>query len=173
MASYILEDVFNKNNYSTLVEERSIKDILNMNNWKYSSSYKASRILMEDSFRKHNSLKYFIDVHRDSLVKDKTSITINGKEYAKILFLIGLENEKYLSNLEFTEKINNKINEKYPGLSKGIYKKGGAGVNGVYNQDFSSYTILIEIGGFESSSVEVLNTSLAFAECFMEVIRSV
>ena len=26
-------------------------------------------------------------------------------------------------NLEFTEKINNKINELYPNLSKGIYKK--------------------------------------------------
>ena len=73
--------------------------------------------------------------------------------------------------MEFTEKINNKINEKYPGLSKGIYKKGGEGVNGIYNQDFSPYTILIEIGGFESGTIEVLNTSLAFAECFMEVIK--
>ena len=52
-----------------------------------------------------------------------------------------------------------------------VLQKEGYGVNGVYNQDFSSYTILIEIGGFESSSVEVLNTSLAFAECFMEVIK--
>lgn len=173
MASYILEDVFKKNNLDSLVEERSIKDILTSNGWKYNSSYRASRLLMEDSYSKYKSLKYFIDVHRDSLNKDKTTVLIDGKSYAKILFLIGLDNNKYLSNLEFTEKINNKINEKYPGLSKGIYKKGGEGVNGIYNQDFSPYTILIEIGGFESGTIEVLNTSLAFAECFMEVIKNV
>ena len=39
MNDYILEDIFNKNGYSTLVEERSIKEILNQNNWKYANSY--------------------------------------------------------------------------------------------------------------------------------------
>ena len=63
------------------------------------------------------------------------------------------------------------MNELYPGLSKGIYKKGGPGVNGVYNQDFSPYTILIEIGGYENTTNEVLNTSIAFSKCFMEVIN--
>ena len=62
------------------------------------------------------------------------------------------------------------LNEKYPNLSKGIYKKGGEGVNGVYNQDNSKYTILIEIGGVDSTTAEVLNSTLAFTECFMEVI---
>ena len=169
--NYILEDIFNKNNYKTLVEERSIKDILNNNNWNYSYSYKASRILMEDAKKNNPSLKYFIDIHRDSLEKDKTYIKIDDKDYAKIIFLIGLENPNYNDNLEFTEKINNKVNEYYPGLSKGIYKKEGPGVNGVYNQDFSKYTILIEIGGYENNTTEVLNTSIAFSRCFLEVIN--
>ena len=78
--------------------------------------------------------------------------------------------QNYQENLAFTEKINNKLNEKYPNLSKGIYKKQGKGVNGVYNQDFSPYTILVEMGGPENKIDEVLNTSLAFAECFLEVI---
>ena len=63
-----------------------------------------------------------------------------------------------------------KISEKYPGLSKGIYKKGGAGVNGVYNQDFSPYTILIEIGGEENTTTEVMNTTVALGEILSEVI---
>ena len=171
MNNYILEDIFNKNGYKTVVEESSIKEILNNNNWNYVYSYKASRLLLEDSIIKYPTLKYFIDIHRDSLKKDKTTTTINNKDYAKIIFLIGLENPNYQENLEFTEKINNKINELYPGLSKGIYKKGGPGVNGVYNQDFSKYTILIEIGGYENTTTEVLNTSIAFSKCFMEVIN--
>lgn len=172
MASYILEDVFNKNNYKTLVEERSIKEVLNANNWRYYKSYDASRIYLNDSKNKNPTLKYFIDVHRDSLEKGKTTVSINGKSYAKLIFLLGGENPKYLENKEFIEKINNKIEEKYPNLSKGIYQKEGQGVNGIYNQDNSKYTILVEIGGYENTSDEVLNSSLAFSECFLEVINN-
>ncbi len=172
MVDYILEDVFTKNNFKTLVEERKIKDVLNENNWNYNYSYVASRSFMEDVLLKNSSLKYFIDVHRDSLEKDRTTVSIDGKDYAKILFLIGLENANFQENLNFTEKINNKLDERYPNLSKGILKKGGAGVNGVYNQDFSKYTILIEVGGMENTPTEVLNTSLAFAEVFLEVIQA-
>lgn len=171
IADYILEETFNNNSYQTLVEENSIKEILNQNNWKYSYSYKASRLLLEQRKKENTTLKYFIDVHRDSLPKEKTTIEINGKKYAKTIFLIGLENPNYEENLIFTEKINSLMNERYPNLSKGIYKKGGAGVNGVYNQDFSSYLILLEIGGYENTTTEVMNSTLAFAECFMEVIK--
>ena len=171
MNDYILEDIFNKNGYKTIVEETSIKDILNNNNWNYSYSYKASRTLLEKRIVEYPTLKYFIDIHRDSLDRSKTTVNIDGKDYAKVIFLIGLENPNYEKNLEFTEKINNKMNEYYPNLSKGIYKKGGPGVNGVYNQDFSPNTILIEIGGNENTTNEVLNTTLAFSKVFMEVIN--
>ncbi len=171
VADYILQEVFCENGFKTLVEEGSIKEILNQNKWNYAGSYKASRILMENAKSNNPSLVYFIDVHRDSLGKEKTTVTIDGKNYAKTIFLIGLENKNYQENLAFTEKINNKLNELYPNLSKGIYKKGGAGVNGVYNQDFSNRTILLEIGGPDNTIGEVLNTSLAFSKVFMEVIK--
>ncbi len=172
MASYIMQDKLNNLGIETLVEERSIKEILNNNNWRYYKSYDASRIYLDDSKSKYPSIKYFIDVHRDSLKGDKTTVEIGNKKYAKIVFLIGLENKNYKENLEFTTKINDKLNEKYPNLSKGIYEKGGDGVNGVYNQDNSKYTILVEIGGVDNTTNEVLNTTLAFSECFMEVIST-
>ena len=171
ITNYILEEIFNKNKLYTYVEESNIKEILNKNSWNYSYSYKATRILLEQRKQEYPTLKYFIDIHRDSITKDKTTININNKSYAKILFLIGLENPNYQENLSFTEKLNNLINQKYPNLSKGIYKKGGPGVNGVYNQDFSKYLILVEMGGYQNTPIEVLNSSLALAECFMEVIN--
>ncbi len=170
MNDYILEEVFNKNNYKTIVEEASIKEVLNQNNWRYNNSYKASRILMEKAKNDNPSLIYFIDVHRDSLTKERTTVKINDKSYAKTIFLIGLENPNYEKNLAFTNMINDEMNKKYPGLSKGIYQKGGVGVNGVYNQDFSPQAILIEIGGVDNTPSEVLNSTLAFADCFLEVI---
>ena len=96
-----------------------------------------------------------------------------NKDYAKILFLLGLENPNYNENLEFITKINDKLNSLYPGLSKGILKKSGAGVNGVYNQDFSPYTILVEFGGVDNTTYEVLNSSLAFSKCFLEVLNEI
>lgn len=171
MNNYILEEKFEKEGFTTYVEEERIKEILNKNNWNYAGSYLASRTLLEKRKQEHPSLKYFIDVHRDSLPKSRTTVTINEKDYATILFIVGLENKNYQENLSFTEKINNKLNEKYPNLSKGIYKKEGEGVNGVYNQDFSPRTILVEMGGPENSIEEVLNTSLAFSDCFLEVIK--
>ncbi len=173
MINYILENTFNSNDYQTLVEERSIKELLNKNSWKYAASYKASRLYMEDAKLNNSSLKYFIDVHRDSLKKDRTTVTIGDKDYAKILFLLGLENPNYNENLEFITKINDKLNSLYPGLSKGILKKSGAGVNGVYNQDFSPYTILVEFGGVDNTTYEVLNSSLAFSKCFLEVLNEI
>lgn len=171
ISNYILEEIFNENNLGVYVEETSIKEILNNNNWNYSYSYLASRKLLEQRKKEIPSLKYFIDLHRDSLTKDKTTVIINNKQYAKLLFVIGQDHNNYLENLKFTEKINNKLNEKYPTLSKGIYQKGGVGVNGIYNQDFSNYTILLEVGGYQNTPVEVLNSLIAFSECFMEVIK--
>lgn len=172
MNNYILEEKFEQNGYSTIVEEQNIKTVLNEHKWNYAGSYNASRIFLEQAKKNYPTLKYFIDVHRDSLKKEATTIELNNKSYAKILFIIGLENPNYEQNLSFTEKINNQLNEKYPGLSKGIYKKEGTGVNGVYNQDFSPYTILVEMGGPENTVDEVLNTSLAFSDCFLEVIKN-
>lgn len=170
MNNYILEEKLEEANYNTIVEEKNIKQVLNEHGWNYAGSYNASRIFLEEAKKNYPTLKYFIDVHRDSLPKERTTVTIDNKNFASILFLIGLENPNYSENLAFTEKINEKINEKYPTLSKGIYKKQGEGVNGVYNQDFSPFTILVEMGGPENTIDEILNTSLAFSECLIEVI---
>ena len=171
VASYIMQEKLKEDGINSLVEERSISDYLKANNKKYVYSYEASRSYMETSKQNNPSLKYFIDVHRDSLTRDKTTTEINGKSYVKILFLIGLENPNFEKNLEFTTKINDKINELYPGLSKGIYKKGGEGVNGVYNQDFSPTTILVEFGGNENTIDEVFNSTVAFTKAFESVIK--
>ena len=170
MNNYILEEKLEEASYNTIVEEKNIKQVLNEHGWNYAGSYNASRIFLEEAKKNYPTLKYFIDVHRDSLAKERTTVTIDNKNFASILFLIGLENPNYSENLAFTEKINEKINEKYPTLSKGIYKKQGEGVNGVYNQDFSPFTILVEMGGPENTIDEILNTSLAFSECLIEVI---
>lgn len=158
MASYMLKEKLNKLNIPTIVEETNITEILRINSWKYSYSYKASRMLLENARSNYSSLKLFIDLHRDSSSKDKTTLNINGINYAKVLFICGLDNPYYENNLNVITNLNERIKKIDSSLSRGIYKKSGSGVNGVYNQDFDKYSILIEMGGQFNTIDEVDNT---------------
>lgn len=171
MASYILREKLNNNDIPAIVEENDVTEFLKTNNWNYAASYKVTKLLMEDAYSKNPSLEYFIDLHRDSVNKKISTATIREKQYAKILFIVGLENKNYDKNLALTEKLNDMFDKKYPGLSRGIYKKQGAGVNGVYNQDFHPNTILIEVGGEENTIDEVFNTCTAISEILVEYIN--
>ena len=171
MASYLFKEKLNKLGISTIVEETNLSEFLNLNNWDYSSSYKASRIFMLDKLNKYNSLVYLIDLHRDSVGRNLTTININGKSYAKVLFVVGKDFNGYEKNLELANKVSDLINKYFPGLSKGILKKGGSGVNGIYNQDLSSNSMLIELGGVENDINEVLNTLDALSVVFNELVK--
>ena len=169
-ASFYLQKRLKQLNIDSIVETNSIKDILTSNNWNYASSYKVSRMFLEKRKSDNKSLKYYIDIHRDSVNKNISTITINNKKYAKILFLLGLDNEKYKNNEKNIQKLENWVNKNYKGLSRGIYKKSGKGVNGIYNQDFSENCFLIEIGGEENTYEEVENTIDVIAEMIKDMV---
>lgn len=158
LASYYLQEQLKNEGIISIVEDRSIAKLLKENDWIYSRSYDASRIYLEDIKQRYPSIKYFIDLHRDSSVKEKTTTTYEGKDYAKILFIIGLEQDNYEANLEITNRLNEILKSNVPTISRGIYKKSGPGVNGIYNQDFDSNCILIEMGGQYNNIIEVSNT---------------
>ena len=147
------------------VELNSIKKILDDNNWIYKDSYKASRLLLE----KNNNYEYYIDIHRDSSSYDKTTLN-SDKVYAKIMFIVGLENESYEYNLKLSNELSDMLNKKVDGISRGVLKKEGLGVNGVYNQDFSHNLLVVEIGGVDNNILEVSNSIKVFADVLSEYI---
>ena len=108
-------------------------------------------------FNNDEDIKYYIDVHRDSV--KNTTIEIKNKKYAKIMFVLGLENDKYLENKIVMQKMNDYLNSNYPGISRGIYEKKGKDVNGIYNQDYSRNVLLMEVGGIENTIDEVNNST--------------
>lgn len=158
LASYYFQERLKDLGIESVVEKRKIKDVLEGNGWNYRYSYNASRVYLEEVSKNNPSIKYFIDLHRDSVGKDKTTTTINGKSYAKVMFLVGLEHENYQKNLDLATRLNELISQFDSTLSRGIYQKEGPGVNGIYNQDFNSNTILIEVGGQYNTIEEVANT---------------
>lgn len=158
MASYIFQDKLEKLGIGTIVMEDNLIDYMNLNNMKHAQSYKASRIFASKTINENPSLKLIIDLHRDSIPKEKSTVIINNKSFAKISFVIGNEHDNYEQNLELTNKLNEKIKEKYPSLTRGVLIKGGKGNNGVYNQDLSPKVTCIEIGSDSNTIDEVLNT---------------
>lgn len=172
MASYLLEGMLNKDGIDTIVEESNINDFLSLNGWNYSYSYKASRYFVEDTINKNPSLELIIDLHRDSIAKEKSTVKVGGKNYAKLLFIIGTD-YKNEENLNLANALNNIIKEKYPDLTRGIKMQGGEGYNGVYNQDLSNKMILIECGGNENSIDEVMNTIIVLKDAIKQYLGDI
>lgn len=171
MTTYLFKEKLNNNGISTVAETANMTELLSINGWDHSYSYKASRLLLLEKINKYNSLKYFIDIHRDSVSKEVSTAKIGDKDYARILFVIGLEHPGYEKNLTLATNINNLINKYYPNLSRGIYKKEGSGVDGIYNQDVSSGCMLIEVGSKDNNINEVMNTTSALTDIFSKYIK--
>ena len=171
MASYILREKLNNLNIPSLVETSDVTTLLNTNGWNYASSYKASKYFIQSTLEKYPNLDLLIDIHRDALPKDRSTVNINGKNYAKVLFVVGLDHPNYEANLKVTEKINNLISKDYPTLTRGILKKQGKNVNGIYNQDLNGHIILMECGGNENKIDEVMNTLEVIANVIKQYLE--
>ena len=157
-ASYMMKEKFDKLGLYTIVEDNDISKYLSDNNMKYSESYKASRYYLLENINKYDSIKLYLDVHRDAISHEYSTVNIDGVDCAKIMFVVGKEHDNYLKNLENTKLLNEMIKDKYPTLTRGVLEKEGAGVNGIYNQDLASNIMLIELGGNYNNISEVANT---------------
>lgn len=159
MMNYILKDYLNDLGISVLIEEQSISSVLKNHNWSYKYSYEASKELISPVIKAQPQLKLIIDLHRDSSILNKTLLETDDKKYAKILFVVGKEHANYKKNLELATTLNTLLESEVPHISRGITIKEGAGVNGIYNQDLSHKSVLIELGG-QYNEIEELNNSL-------------
>ncbi|HHW36874.1 MAG TPA: stage II sporulation protein P [Bacillales bacterium] len=152
----------------TQFEGADITKLLSEKGMNYNQSYDASRPVVKNAMANNRDLKYFFDIHRDSQSHKITTTKINGKDYARTIFIIGGEHAKYKQNLKMATDLHNLLEKEYPGLSRGVTKKQGEGTNGKFNQDLSENAILIEMGGPENSLEEVYRTVEAIAEIFSE-----
>jgi stage II sporulation protein P len=143
----------------------------NVKDFKYPLSYKYSLKTLQEASASHPDLKYYFDIHRDSSVRSRTTATIDGKDYAQVYFIIGGSNPTWKKNEEFANEIHQILEAKHPGISKGIHAKSEKeGGNGLYNQNFSPNSILIEVGGPYNTLEECYRTTDWLAEAISEVI---
>lgn len=162
-ASILLQEELNKLGIPTIVEERNATQYINENNLNFDDSYIATRTFLEDKLKKYN-FDLIIDLHRDAVSETLTTTTIDGKEYAKIMFV---NNINYEENVAIANKLNDIIKNKNESLTRGIYKKYVDN----FNQDLNSNVILLELGGNYNKMEEVENTIKILAESIKELLK--
>ena len=158
MVSYLLSDRLNKEGIKTISENTNIYEFIKTSNLPENSFYASTRIFIKNMMNKYNTLKYFIDIHRDAVSKEISTANISGKNYARILFVLGTTNPNYKENENLMQSLDEISDKYYPNLSRGIFKRDTPDWPDSYNQDLNSGVILIEVGSSENTIEEVSNT---------------
>jgi stage II sporulation protein P len=110
------------------------------------------------------------DIHRDSKKRSDTTINLNGKDYPTIAFIVSRSSINYEENFKFAELLHNKIEEKFPRLSRGVFVKDNPPKQNTYNQDIFGNSVLLEIGGVENTLQEEFRAADVLAEIIKEIL---
>ena len=146
----------------------------------FQGSYARSLETLNENLKKNDSLKIVFDIHRDGIdkietlpnyntLKEDSVVTINGERVAKILFVVGGQNENYDKVLKLAEYIRVRSDEMYPGLAKKTIVKDYA----KFNQYKSDFSLLIEIGSNANHIDEAIRTTKYLAEIMDSVINDI
>ena len=158
--SEMLKEELLEDKVYSIVEEQSIKKGLDKYGYDYSYSYRISLEYLKEKKEKFPTLKYFFDIHRDSVKGENSRANISGKTYAKVMFLIGKNHEDYKKNEQNIKVMENYLNEHYPGILRDTYYQPLYS----YNQEYSSNMFLIEVGGVDNTLEELYNSSVALGD---------
>ncbi|RKD26823.1 hypothetical protein BEP19_16655 [Ammoniphilus oxalaticus] len=162
-----LGEELKKRGIQTIVDTTDHQQILEEQGLAYALSYAVSLKAAKAAMAENEQISYVFDIHRDSKRKDKTTTVINGKAYARPFFVIGKRNPLWEQNAELANQFHHLLEQKYPGLSIGVFAKGEG--HGEYNQSISPNSLLIEVGGIDNTLEEVYNTSAALADVFADI----
>ncbi|MBO8127954.1 MAG: stage II sporulation protein P [Peptococcaceae bacterium] len=114
---------------------------------------------------KKNPVALF-DVHRDGVPDaDFYRRNIDGKEVTQCRLVIGRQNSKMKSNLDFAKRLMAAANKRHPNLVKEIFLGKGN-----YNQDLMSTALLIEVGTHTNSRERAQNGVALLADVVPSVL---
>ena len=127
----------------------------------YTESYGRSAQTARDYLEQYPSIKVILDVHRDAIEQDGTRIKpltqIDGEDTAQVMIIAGCNNGSTVllpdweKNLAFAAAWETEMETLYPGLTRPVL----CGYR-FYNQDVTTGSLLIEIGGHANTLEEAV-----------------
>jgi stage II sporulation protein P len=165
-----LSQSLKKRGINSIQDQTNINQILKEKSLPFSDSYKVSREPLEEALANNKTIQMVFDLHRDSRKRSETTINLNGKDYPRIVFIVSRSSVNYEENFKFAELLHNKIEDKYPHLSRGVFVKDNPPKQNTYNQDLFGNSVLLEIGGPENTLDEEYRTVDVFSEIIKEIL---
>ncbi len=142
----------------------------------YMTSYSNSLKTVQKLIKQYPSLKILIDLHRDapfpeaSRSRELTTVKIDGTTYSRIMFVVGSDTNfphpNWKENYNFCYLLNEMIENKYPGISRGILLREER-----FNQHLSNKAILVEIGSHGNTMEESIRSAKLFANTLADLIQ--
>ena len=128
----------------------------------YTGSYANSRAVVQQYLAQYPSIKVVLDVHRDAIERENGTrcapvCTIDGRQAAQVMIICGCDNgtsvqlPAWRQNLRFAAAWERSMEGMYPGFTRPVlfsYR--------FYNQDLTTGSLLIEIGGHGNNLNEAL-----------------
>lgn len=158
--SSILYEELEKMGIGAIKEERPIIKEVNKRGLDYTGTYAVSFEYLKDVKSKNPSIKMFFDMHRDSVKGSAAHISIKGKDYAKMMFLVGTKNKNYKKNVKHLKVMKKYLDKHYPNLVRDTYYQS----HSAFNQFYDEGMFLIELGGPDNTLEEIYNTTLALSK---------
>ena len=128
----------------------------------YTGSYANSRAVVQRYLAQYPSIKVVLDVHRDAIERENGTrcapvCSIDGRQAAQVMIICGCDNgtsvqlPAWRQNLRFAAAWERSMEGMYPGFTRPVlfsYR--------FYNQDLTTGSLLIEIGGHGNNLNEAL-----------------
>ena len=142
----------------------------------YTNSYKRSRAGVQAYLEQYPSIKVVLDVHRDAIedsdgTRVKPVCELDGESAAQVMIIAGCDNgasvplPDWRLNLRFAAAWEAEMEKAFPGLTRPVL----CGYR-FYNQDLTTGSLLIEIGGHANTLDEALCAARHAAEALAAVL---
>ena len=166
-ASLYLAKLFEQKGYKVIVELNDFNQYAKKNSYGYDELYEVSRYYFKQAIETYGSFDYVIDLHRDGVGNANTTLTYNGINYAKMMFVVSEASTHFEVQNNIVKNIMKEGNSRKIGIFKNISKKYYT----VFNQDLLEKVFLIEMGSNNNSFIEVENSLEVFVEAFVEGVE--
>ncbi len=132
------------------------------------TAYSTSKKLVEKYLKEYPSIKFVIDVHRDSITKEDgekiaPTLDASGNEYAQLMFVVGTDasgtkHKNWKNNLSLALNLQSTLEEDFPGICRPVNLRSAS-----FNQQMSDGHLILEVGSCASTLSQAKNSARAFA----------
>ncbi len=136
----------------------------------FMKAYGASEVTVTKMLTENPSLQMIFDIHRDAEKRENYIATVDGMQVARIMIIVttgqqGLAQPHWQNNHAFAKLIDAKMNQRYPGVSRGIRMDDWR-----YNQHLHPRALLIEVGCQDNTKEEAQRGIELFGDIVAEII---